>query len=190
MLAVRVEESYVRRRGDAMHRTANWFIVATGCLLILLSVGARWFERVKIRGGANPDRDRRFYWAWLPLFLGLGGILGKLPTLLGAPSATVVICDSLNALLAVTTPVLAIRARVRIPPPGDAEKGRRLWLPAEARAEALQFIHTDERMRAVRVIRDATGFALQPAVDVMEALKAGIPVPERRPQASDVTPGQ
>ncbi|MEV6481553.1 hypothetical protein [Streptomyces sp. NPDC051576] len=52
----------------------------------------------------------RFFWAWLPLLIGLGVIGGNLPRLLHAPYALVMVMDTLNLGLAVTTVVLTLRA--------------------------------------------------------------------------------
>lgn len=88
----------------------DWSVVVMGCLLILLSVGLRWWERVRVRQGGQLGRGARFYWAWLPLLLGVGMLLSRLPHLLGAPHDIVMTCDSLNLVLSVAVIVLALRA--------------------------------------------------------------------------------
>ncbi|MEU1409276.1 hypothetical protein ABZ471_44815 [Streptomyces sp. NPDC005728] len=93
-----------------MLRFMDWSVVAMGCALVLASIGSRWWERTKVRKGASPDQDMRFFRAWLPLLMGLGMIGGKVPSLLLAPHSVVMIVDTLNVVLAVTVLVLALRA--------------------------------------------------------------------------------
>ncbi|MEV0741102.1 hypothetical protein AB0I51_35365 [Streptomyces sp. NPDC050549] len=92
-----------------MLQVMDWSVVAMGCPLILVALGGRWWERVKARKGAGPVRGTRFFWAWLPLLLGLGMIGGNLPRLLHASHSVVMTMDTLNLVLAVTTVVLVLR---------------------------------------------------------------------------------
>lgn len=92
----------------------DWSVVVMGCLLVLLSFGCRWWEQAKIRKGASPRQGMHFYSIWIPLLMGLGMIVAKVPHMVGAPFAVVMIADSLNVVLAVTTAlVLAVKARHR-----------------------------------------------------------------------------
>lgn len=97
-----------------MLRFMDWSVVVMGCLLVLLSFGCRWWERAKIRKGASPRQGVRFYSIWLPLLMGLGMLVAKVPHMVGAPFAVVMIADSLNVVLAVMAVlVLAVQARHR-----------------------------------------------------------------------------
>lgn len=97
-----------------MLRFMDWSVVVMGCLLVLLSFGCRWWEQAKIRKGASPRQGVRFYSIWLPLLMGLGMLIAKVPHMVGAPFAVVMIADSLNVVLAVTAVlVLAVQARHR-----------------------------------------------------------------------------
>ncbi|WP_406456747.1 hypothetical protein OH768_23850 [Streptomyces sp. NBC_01622] len=92
-----------------MQQFMDWSVVAMGCLLVLMALGGRWWERAKALKGAGPVRGTRFFWAWLPLLLGLGMIASNLPALLHASHAVVMTMDTLNLVLAVTTVVLVLR---------------------------------------------------------------------------------
>jgi hypothetical protein len=97
-----------------MLRFMDWSVVAMGCLLVLLSFGYRWWEQAKIRKGASPRQGVRFVSIWLPLLMGLGMIIAKVPHMVGAPFAVVMIADSLNGVLAVTAVlVLVVQLRRR-----------------------------------------------------------------------------
>ena len=95
-------------------RFMDWSVVATGSALVLASLGGRWWERTHVRKGAGsgpgPGQGTRFVWAWIPLLLGLGMIGANLPRLLGAPHSVVMVVDTLNLILAITTLFLALRA--------------------------------------------------------------------------------
>lgn len=91
----------------------DWSVVAMGCSLILLSLACRWWEQAKIRKGASRNQGMRFYWAWFPLLMGTGMVIAKLPHLLGAPFAVLMIADALNGVLVITGLVLALRAERR-----------------------------------------------------------------------------
>jgi hypothetical protein len=93
-----------------MLRFMDWSVVAMGCALVLGSLGGRWWERTKISRGADPDPVMRYFWAWLPLLMGLGMIGTKLPSLFHAPYPIVEIVDALNFVLAVTVLVFAVRS--------------------------------------------------------------------------------
>jgi hypothetical protein len=93
-----------------MLRFMDWSVVAMGCALVLGGLGGRWWERTKVREGAGPDQGMRFFWAWLPLLMGLGMIGANLPRLLHAPHTVVMILDTLNVALAVMTLFVALRA--------------------------------------------------------------------------------
>ncbi|MGW7407146.1 hypothetical protein ACWGI9_26080 [Streptomyces sp. NPDC054833] len=93
-----------------MLRFMDWSVVAMGCALVLTSLGGRWWERTKVRKGDSVDQDMRFFWAWLPLLMGLGMISAKVPSLLLAPHRVVMIMDSLNGVLAAIGLILALRA--------------------------------------------------------------------------------
>ncbi|MCX4764981.1 hypothetical protein OG562_29220 [Streptomyces sp. NBC_01275] len=93
-----------------MLRFMDWSVVAMGCALVLASLGGRWWERTNVRKGAGSDHGRRFFWAWLPLLMGLGMIGTNVPRLLGAPYSVMMILDTLNLVLAITTLFLALRA--------------------------------------------------------------------------------
>ncbi|MDH6451832.1 hypothetical protein M2156_003831 [Streptomyces sp. SAI-149] len=98
-----------------MLRFMDWSVVVMGCLLVLISFGRRWWERAKIRKGARPRQDMRFYSIWMPLLMGLGMIVAKVPHMAGAPFAIVMAADTLNLVLAVTTAlVLAVQGRRRV----------------------------------------------------------------------------
>lgn len=93
-----------------MLRFMDWTVVAMGCVLILGSLGSRWWERAKISKGDTPDPHMRYLRAWLPLLMGLGMISAKVPGLLHAPHPVVEIVDALNFVLAVTVLIFAIRS--------------------------------------------------------------------------------
>jgi hypothetical protein len=88
----------------------DWSVVAMGGVLVLASLGGRWWERTKVRKGARPEQGARFIWAWLPLLIGLELIGARLPSLLHAPHAVVLIVDALKVALAVAMLVLGLRA--------------------------------------------------------------------------------
>jgi hypothetical protein len=94
----------------AMLRFMDWSVVAMGCALILAGLGGRRWERAKVREGTASDQSLRFVRAWLPLLLGVGMIGANLPRLLHASYTVVMIMDTLNLVLAVTTLVLVLRA--------------------------------------------------------------------------------
>jgi len=111
--SARASPNYTRKQaiwGASMLQFMDWSVVAMGCLLVLVALGGRWWERAEARKGAGPVRGARFFWAWLPLLLGLGMIGGNLPRLLHASYAVVMTMDTLNLVLAVTTVVLVLRA--------------------------------------------------------------------------------
>ncbi|MFB0617532.1 hypothetical protein [Streptomyces sp. AGS-58] len=83
----------------------DWSVAVMGCLLVLLGLGFRRWEQAKIRKGARPRQGVPFHSRWLPLLLGLGMIVGKVPKMLGAPFAIVMIADSVNGVLAFTAVV-------------------------------------------------------------------------------------
>ncbi|MFG2777800.1 hypothetical protein ACGFY7_08040 [Streptomyces prunicolor] len=88
----------------------DWSVVAMGCALVLASLGGRWWERTNVRKVAGSDQGTRFFWAWLPILIGLGMIGTNVPRLLGAPHAVMMIVDTLNLVLAITTLFLALRS--------------------------------------------------------------------------------
>ncbi|MER5661755.1 hypothetical protein [Streptomyces mirabilis] len=56
----------------------------------------------------------RFYSMWFPLLMGLGMLVAKVPHMVGASFAVVMIADSLNVVLVVTAAlVLVVQARRR-----------------------------------------------------------------------------
>nr|WSY53772.1 hypothetical protein OG999_29130 [Streptomyces sp. NBC_00886] len=89
----------------------DWSVVAMGCALVLAGLGGRWWERARVRKGVGADgfQGMRSYWTWFPLLLGLGMIGANLPRLLHASHTVVMVLDTLNLVLAVTTLVLALR---------------------------------------------------------------------------------
>jgi hypothetical protein len=91
-------------------RFMDWSVVAMGSALVLASLGGRWWERTHVREGAGPDQGTRFVWPWIPLLMGLGMIGTNLPRLLGAPHPVMMVVDTLNLILAITTLFLALRA--------------------------------------------------------------------------------
>ncbi|MGY5044476.1 hypothetical protein ACWDE0_02290 [Streptomyces sp. 900105755] len=97
-------------RGDMMLRFMDWSVVAMGCVLILGSLGGRWWERAKVPKGDTSDPRARYLWAWLPLLMGLGMIGAKVPGLLHAPHPVVEIVDALDFVLAVTVLIFVIRS--------------------------------------------------------------------------------
>ena len=97
-----------------MLRFMDWSVVAMGCALVLMSLGIRWWERTEVRKGRNPDQGARFLRAWLPLLMGLGMIIARLPGLLLAPHSVIIIMDTLNGALAVTVLILVLRAGHRV----------------------------------------------------------------------------
>ncbi|MFD4553440.1 hypothetical protein ACFWP5_03805 [Streptomyces sp. NPDC058469] len=90
----------------------GWSVVAVGCALVLAWLGGRWWERARVRRGAGADGDQgaRPSWAWFPLLVGLEMIGADLPRLLYASHAVVMVVDTLNLVMAVTTLVLVLRA--------------------------------------------------------------------------------
>ncbi|MEU0422099.1 hypothetical protein ABZ235_00575 [Streptomyces canus] len=90
----------------------DWSVVVMGCSLVLLSFGCRRWERAQIRKGARPRQGMRFYSIWMPLLMGLGMIVAKVPHMVGAPFALVMAADTLNLVLVVTT-ALALAVQVR-----------------------------------------------------------------------------
>ncbi|RPE43852.1 hypothetical protein EDD90_7068 [Streptomyces sp. Ag109_O5-1] len=93
-----------------MLRFMDWSVVAMGCALVLMSLGTRWWERTEVRKGKSPDHSMRFFWAWLPLLMGLELIGARMPSLLRASHSVVMITDTLNGALAVTVLILVLRA--------------------------------------------------------------------------------
>ncbi|WP_328747499.1 hypothetical protein OHT57_18340 [Streptomyces sp. NBC_00285] len=92
----------------------DWSVVVMGCLLVLLSFGCRWWERAHVRKGTRSRQGMRFYAIWMPLLIGLGMIVAKVPHMVGAPFAIVMAADTLILVLAVTTAlVLAVQVRRR-----------------------------------------------------------------------------
>ncbi|HEY9372302.1 hypothetical protein [Streptomyces sp.] len=53
-------------------------------------------------------------------------------------------------------------------------------MPVEAQHEAFKHMRAQRQVQAVKVIRAATGYGLEDAVDVAVALLDGIEVPEPR----------
>jgi hypothetical protein len=97
-----------------MLRFMDWSVVGVGCLLVLLSFGCRWWEQAKMRKGARRRQGMRFYSTWMPLLMGLGMLIAKVPHMVGAPFAIVMAADTLNVVLVVTTAlVLAVQVRHR-----------------------------------------------------------------------------
>ncbi|WP_030672793.1 hypothetical protein [Streptomyces cellulosae] len=97
-----------------MVRFMDWSVVTMGCVLVLASLGSRWWERVKAPKGQGLDQGMRFFWAWLPLLTGLGMIAAKVPGLLRAPYTVVEIVDALNFVTAVVVLVIAVRLGRRV----------------------------------------------------------------------------
>jgi hypothetical protein len=97
-----------------MLRFMDWSVVAMGCVLVLGSLGGRWWERVKAAKGQGSDQGVRFFWAWLPLLMGLGMIAGRVPGLLRAPYGVVEVFDALNFVTAVVVLVFAVRLGRRV----------------------------------------------------------------------------
>ncbi|MFI7497385.1 hypothetical protein ACIBVL_02520 [Streptomyces sp. NPDC049687] len=97
-----------------MLRFMDWSVVALGCALVLVSLGGRWWERAGRYEGAGADQGGRFLWAWLPLLMGVGMIVGTMPSLLLAPHAVVMAGDTLNVVLSFTVLALAVRAVRRV----------------------------------------------------------------------------
>ncbi|MEU3783641.1 hypothetical protein [Streptomyces sp900129855] len=83
----------------------DWSVVVMGCLLVLLGLGFRRWDQAKMRKGTSPRQGAPFHSRWLPLLLGLGLIVGKVPKMMGAPFAVVMIADSVNGVLAFTAVV-------------------------------------------------------------------------------------
>jgi hypothetical protein len=92
-----------------MLRFMDWSVVAMGCVLVLGSLAGRWWERTEARKNEHPDQVPRFFWAWLPLLMGLGMICAKVPGLLRAPYAVVEVFDALNFILMATVVGFALR---------------------------------------------------------------------------------
>ncbi|NED84614.1 hypothetical protein G3I76_31540 [Streptomyces sp. SID11233] len=59
----------------------------------------------------------------------------------------------------------------------DPRRARALAVPAEAQVDARMFMLGGDRMRALRVILDATGYDLRQARDITYALVYDIQVP-------------
>jgi hypothetical protein len=97
-----------------MLRFMDWSVVAMGFVLVLGSLGGRWWERTKISKGETPELAMRFFWAWLPLLMGLGIIGTRVPYLLHAPHAVLEIIDSLNFVLAVMVGFFVVRSAHRV----------------------------------------------------------------------------
>ena len=97
-----------------MLRFMDWSVVAVGCLLVLGSLGSLWWERTRISRGDRPARDGRYFWACLPLLMGLGMIGTKVPNLLHASHPVVEVIDALNFVLAVTVAIFAVRSGRRV----------------------------------------------------------------------------
>ncbi|MFI1091902.1 hypothetical protein [Streptomyces sp. NPDC020917] len=105
----------------------DWSIVVMGCVLVLLAVSRFWWERVKrvrTQKRASAGQAMRHSLAWLPLLMGLGMVIAKVPHLLGASFAIVEISDSVSVVLAVTVAlifVLQVRRRTASEPCGIDE---------------------------------------------------------------------
>jgi hypothetical protein len=83
---------------------------------VVLSLALRLTPRGKARLASTASK-RLFgaYIGWIyPLFTGLGLLFGKLPRLLGAPYAAVMVFDTVGLLLAIALGVLMIRAALRL----------------------------------------------------------------------------
>ncbi|QHA04680.1 hypothetical protein GQF42_16510 [Streptomyces broussonetiae] len=93
-----------------MLRFMDWSVVAMGCVLVLLSLASRWWERTEVRKGRSPDQGMRFFGAWLPLLVGLGLVGARMPSLLVAPHPVIMIADTLDGALWVTVLILVLRA--------------------------------------------------------------------------------
>ena len=93
-----------------MLRFMDWSVVVMGCVLILVALGGRWWERARGDRGAGPDQGTWFIRAWLPLLLGLGMLGARVPALLHASHTVVMTMDTLNLVLVATTLVLTLRA--------------------------------------------------------------------------------
>ncbi|MFI2207639.1 hypothetical protein ACH47Z_44760 [Streptomyces sp. NPDC020192] len=93
-----------------MLRFMDWSVVAMGCLLVLMSLGSRWWERTQVRKGKSPDQGMRVFRTWFPLLLGLGLIIARVPGLLLAPHSVIMVMDTLNGVLSVTALILVLRA--------------------------------------------------------------------------------
>ena len=91
-------------------RFMDWSVVAMGSALVLASLGGRWWERTHVHKRAGSDQGMRFVWPWVPLLMGLGMIGSNVPRLLGASHPVMMIVDTLNLILAITTLFLALRA--------------------------------------------------------------------------------
>ncbi|MFF1445031.1 hypothetical protein [Streptomyces sp. NPDC058295] len=91
---------------------ADWLFAVMAGLATLAGLVLILGERVKSQRGASGD-VRRAVFGGLLLLLGMSGLLRKLPTLLGAPSAVVLTCDvlSLAVMLVVVVPLLRKRPR-------------------------------------------------------------------------------
>lgn len=89
-----------------MLRFMDWSVVVMGCLLVLLGFGCRWWVQTKIRKGASPSQGVRLY--LIPLLIGFGMIVGKLPHLVGAPFAVVMTADSLSLVLGVAAALVLV----------------------------------------------------------------------------------
>ncbi|MEU1597096.1 hypothetical protein ABZ468_30660 [Streptomyces sp. NPDC005708] len=97
-----------------MLRFMDWSVVALGCLLVLGSLGSRWWERIMVSKGHSPDQGIRFFWTWFPLLMGLGMIGAKVPGLLHAPHLVVELIGALNFALTITVLFFALRSGRRI----------------------------------------------------------------------------
>jgi hypothetical protein len=92
-----------------MLRWMDWSVVVMGCLLVLGSLGSRWWERLLVSKGHSPNQGIRFFWAWLPLLVGVAMIGAKAPGLLHAPYLVVELADALDFALAITVLFFVLR---------------------------------------------------------------------------------
>ncbi|MER6563205.1 hypothetical protein ABT300_36855 [Streptomyces sp. NPDC001027] len=93
----------------------DWSVVVMGCLLILLGFGMRRWEQANTRKEASRRQGMPFHSRWLPLLLGVGLIVGKVPKMVGAPFSIVMIADSVNGVLAFTAVVgMVVQAARRV----------------------------------------------------------------------------
>jgi hypothetical protein len=99
-----------------MLQVMDWIIVGLGGGFVVFSLVLRLTPRGKARLASTASK-RLFaaYIGWIyPLFTGLGLLSGKLPRLLGAPYAAVMVFDTVGLLLAIALGVLMIRAALRL----------------------------------------------------------------------------
>ncbi|MER7565789.1 hypothetical protein ACGFWE_30375 [Streptomyces sp. NPDC048523] len=89
----------------------DWSVVVLGCLLVLLGFGCRWWVQTKIRQGASLRQEVRL--SLIPLLIGLGLVVGKSPSLVGAPFAVVMTADSMSFVLMVAATLISVVAATR-----------------------------------------------------------------------------